>query len=308
MRERVATIDVGSNSCVLLISECVDGRLKRLASRVAFTRLAQDLDVSGCLSPASMARSAEALRGFVELARELGVKRISGLGTAALREAENGSALIAKVAEFGLPLRAISGEEEARLSFRSAVEGRSEPAALVVDIGGASSEFAWGRNGRLEGRFSLPIGSVRLHQGLSLGAPWQVADRARVETSITNSFKQLPQALLDLEPMPLLAVAGTATSAAQCLLGLKDYDSEIIDGSEISAEKLDILISVLARLDAPARCREFGLPSGRGDVLPAGLAILRSVLALRDQSRLIVRDRGVAWGEALSLFQGELRG
>jgi exopolyphosphatase/guanosine-5'-triphosphate,3'-diphosphate pyrophosphatase len=308
MQERVATIDVGSNSCVLLISEWREGRLVRLASRIAFTRLAQDLDVSGCLSPASIMRSSEALRGFVELAREFGVKRLSGVGTAALREAKNGADLITRVAEFGLPLRTISGAEEARLSFCSAIEGRGESAALVVDVGGASSEFAWGRNGRLEGRVSLPIGSVRLHQGLQLDAPWQVGDRARVDAFIADVFEQLPEALRQLEPMPLLAVAGTAVSAAQCLLGLKGYDAEIIDGSEIKAESLDSLIADLARQDAPTRCREFGLPSGRADVLPAGLAIFRSVLALRGESRLIVRDRGVAWGEALSLFQGELEG
>ena len=298
MAERVATIDLGSNSCVLLLLERKNGELQRLDSRLEITRLSQGLDKQNYLAPDAIRRSLVAVETFVAHAHSLGASQISVVGTAALREASNASVLIEAVAKQGVCLRVISGEEEAALSFSSAVHGLEPGPALVIDVGGASTEFAWGEDGELQGRTSLPIGSVRLHERLGLGVPTSAEELAHLRSVIDDALV----ALAELAPMPIYAVAGTATSAAQLHLGLMQYEPDRLDTIELSVARIRALTEDLARYPLAQRQANFGLPAGRADVLPAGLCILERALANRQSRRLIVRDRGVAWGEALRLL------
>ncbi len=299
MAERVATIDLGSNSCVLLVLERRSDGVHVVDSRLQITRLSQGLDQDKTLASDAIDRSVKALREFAAHAQELGAETISAVGTAALREASNAGRVIDQAAQFGLTLRAISGEAEAALSFASLFDGTSKDAALMIDVGGASTEFAWGRQGQLEGRVSLPIGSVRLHENLAVAVPARPTELTRVRQAIDDALRTLPP----LVNWPVYAVAGTATTAAQMHLGLMDYVRERVDGVELSGADLSHLIGKLAPLAAAERRARFGLPEGRADVLPVGLCILeRSLLALGARP-LVVRDRGVAWGEALRLLE-----
>jgi exopolyphosphatase/guanosine-5'-triphosphate,3'-diphosphate pyrophosphatase len=300
MAERVATIDLGSNSCVLLVLERRGGRLQRLDSRLEITRLSEGLDASKALAPVAIHRALVALDSFAAHARSLGVEQISALGTAALREASNAQTLIDAAAKRGVNLRAISGDEEAELSYASALEGvaPAAAAAMMIDVGGASTEFAWGAKGQLKGRMSLPIGSVRLHERLGLGVPASADDLEGLRSAIDEALSVLPP----IEAMPVYAVAGTATSAAQLHLELMQYDPEQLDFVELSTARLSSMIADLAARPLAERQKRFGLPAGRADVLPAGLCILERAMMRWRVPRLIVRDRGVAWGEAMRLL------
>lgn len=297
MRSRVATIDLGSNSCVLLVLERDASGFRRVTSELALTRLGEGLDGSGRLSEAAMARSLEALARFAERARSLGAEPVVAVGTAALREASNQAVMIEAAKRLGVALRPISGEEEAQLSFRAALDGLGG-ACVMIDVGGASTELAWGDDQGLDGRVSLKVGSVRLTERLGLTAPMNDTACDALLAACAAELEVVPAGL----PGALVAVAGTATTTAQVDLGLSEYDPERVDHHEISRTSLDQIFRALAAKPLAARRADHGLPPGRADVFPAGLALLIATLDHLGREALLVRDRGVAWGEALRQF------
>ena len=297
MPQRVATIDLGSNSCVLLVLERTEDRIVRVTSELALSRLGQGLDASGALSQQAMDRSLEALRTFAAKAQELGASSIYAVGTAALREATNREVMIQAARDFGVDLRPITGLEEASLSFSAAQYGSSGP-CLMIDVGGASTELAWGGDQGFEGRVSLKLGSVRLTERLRLDAPMNDDQCAALFAACREAFEEAPEGI----DAPLVAVAGTATTAAQIYLGLSAYDPDLLDQLTLEGEALRAMFDELSRCSLDERVEEWYLPPGRADIFPAGLALLITALDVYRQEQLIVRDRGVAWGEGLRHF------
>ena len=162
---RVAAIDVGTNTVLLLVAEALDGRLRALAERAEITRLGRGVDATGRLDPAAIAATAEVLGRYAAEARALGAERIACVATSAARDAANGADFFAAVsAAAGLTPEIISGDEEARLVWRSAwrdfgVEGRT---LAVLDVGGGSTELCFGDGPAPGSRRSVQVGAVRL--------------------------------------------------------------------------------------------------------------------------------------------------
>ena len=139
-------------------------RSAELERRTTVTRLGQGVDATGRLADEAIARVSEALAGYREVIDRLGAKEIVAVATSAMRDAENGPAFRDEIHErFGIDARTISGDEEARLTFLGATSGRDVDAdALVIDIGGGSTEYVTGRaGGDPDFHVSTRMGSVR---------------------------------------------------------------------------------------------------------------------------------------------------
>jgi exopolyphosphatase/guanosine-5'-triphosphate,3'-diphosphate pyrophosphatase len=290
---RVAAIDLGSNSCVLLVADRGDdGSLQRVHSAIRFTRLGEGVDGTGRLARRAIDRTLAALEELVAIAADWGVESVRCVGTSALREASNRSVVIAGAAEFGLAVTPITGGEEARLSFLAACDCSGAATVLMVDVGGNSTELVRGVGGVADWRTSLPIGSVRLKERHGLVAPRNTTAWRALIADIEGFIASQPSGTQSA----VLAVAGTATTAAQMHLGLRAYDPLAIDGAVLTATDLSRLLDRLAPLTVDQRVEAFHLPAARADVLPVGIAILIHVLEAFGHDRLTVRDRGVAWG------------
>src|SRR2546423_959973 len=143
-----ACLDVGSNTTRLLVAELRGGELRELASQRAFTRLGKCVLEEGRLSADKLAETARTVAAQAQIARDLGVQVIDVVGTAVVRDAPNRDELEAAVAEAaGVPMRVLSGEEEARLAFAGVsgtLHGPVEGRLVVVDVGGWSTEGGLG--------------------------------------------------------------------------------------------------------------------------------------------------------------------
>jgi hypothetical protein len=177
---RVAAIDIGSNSIRQIVADVSsDGTIQVVDEMKAAPRLAAGLSTTGALSDTSIHLAIEALERMATLARQLGAERIDSVATSAVRDATNASAFLAEIQRrTGLRVRVLDGDEEARLSFRSAVAhfdmgvGRT----VVVDIGGGSLEFALSAEGVIERLSSFPFGAIRLTEDyLQSGVPFAAA-------------------------------------------------------------------------------------------------------------------------------------
>lgn len=157
---RVAAIDVGSNSIRQIVADVsADGKIRVIDEMKAAPRLGARMTTGGDLSADSMERAVEAITRMATLARQLGAHRVEAVATSAVRDASNGAAFVEMVRHnTGIRLRVLIGEEEARLSYRSALAHFDLGAgrAAVMDIGGGSLELALSADGLLE-RLVVPL-------------------------------------------------------------------------------------------------------------------------------------------------------
>lgn len=296
---RFATIDVGTNSVLLLVADRTpEGQFQAVLEKAEITRLGRGVDKSRRLSPEGMKATLEVITAFANEARELGVEGIAVSATSAARDAQNGAEFLQAAQEqAGVTVEIISGELEAQLSFASAhMDFGSEAAGplLVIDIGGGSTEFIYGNSaGRVDFRHSFDVGSVRLTERFIHSDPVSREDRERVTAHLRETFASLPP------PPPaseLVGVAGTVTTLYALQHQIDPYDSERVHGGTLTALQLGQLVDQLCSLPLAQRRTLPGLQPKRADVIPAGALILHEALRALGLDECRVSDRGLRWG------------
>lgn len=307
---RVATIDIGTNSVLLLVAESEGGALRPVLERATVTRLGEGVDRSRRLLDTACERTLACLRNYAEQLRELGINRLDAVGTSAMRDAAGGHEFVARAAEIlGVAPRVIDGNEEARLTFAGALSGLPvasvSPEAgkvTVFDIGGGSTEIIVGRltasARQLSAAVSLNIGSVRLFERHVQSDPPTAEEMQRVERDITLALAAAPKPEAGAT---LVGVAGTITQLAALELELTRYDATRVHGYTLTRRAVDHLAARLASLDLCQRRLMPGMEPARADVLVVGSAIARAVLQWSGAAELVVSDRGVRWGLAEEL-------
>lgn len=319
---RVAAIDIGTNSVLLLVAEARGGELVPVIERARITRLGQGVDRSRALAPEAVARTIEALEAFGEELRAAGAERVAAVGTSAMRDAEGGAMFRARAgAILGAEPQVISGDEEAALTFAGALTGLpsalQEGAVTVFDLGGGSTEIIIGDRGQPIESESLDIGSVRLTErhvrsdppgAEAIAAIAADARRALMGAKVkprlgTRGGPREDQPGLT-STRPLIGVAGTVTTLAAFVRGVVPYDSARIHGARLTAEEVARARIELAEAKLAHRRELPGIAKERADVIVAGAVIVEELLAWAGANELFVSDRGVRWGLARRLAYG----
>lgn len=308
---RVATVDIGTNTVLLLVVErAADGSVKVLRERAQITRLGEGVDRTRQLAPAAVERTRACLAEYARETRELGVDRVAVVGTSAMRDAPGGAALTAFVrTAFGVDARVLSGEDEARLTFRGALRGlpvAPGESAAVFDIGGGSTEVIVGRleGGRVDAAYleSFDLGSVRLTERHMAHDPPTSGELATVRQVLEQAFARLA-------PLPpdttVVGVAGTVTTLAAVALGLPAYDGARVHGHVMKTSELRAVVDHLASRDIESRRRLPGMEPKRADVIVAGGCIALALLDRWGEACFLVSDGGVRWGLAEEILARE---
>lgn len=288
-----AVIDIGTNSVLLLIgSRGDDGRVVIVGDEARVARLGEGVAARGSLLPDAIDRTVAVLEDYRRLADDAGAT-IEAVATEGLRLASDPERFLDRAKQaLGVPVRLISGEEEARLSYLSVAREHPDVDAMrVIDVGGASTELVSGRGDEVESVVSHKIGSVRLTEAHVRHDPIAEAELAAIEEQARASLQSQP-----LEPSEsLYGLAGTVTTAAALLLGLETYDRERVDGTRWTRVQVADLRDALAIESLETRLQRPCLPPGRADVVVAGLTILLVALEHCGASVLVVRDRGLRY-------------
>ncbi len=282
--DRVAVIDVGSNSVRLLVAGRSGGQFFPIYTGRVVTRLLEGLR-DGVLSAPAMARTAEAIQALAAEARALGAQEIEAFGTSAMRDGgKNSRDLIEKAARAGVSLRVLSGEEEARLAYAGAAPAGNSG---VIDIGGGSTEFMTGRDGQVLAAASAQMGAVRLKEMSGGGTdPKKLLARARAALE--------PAARTALIPPPedgWVAVGGTFTALAAMEQRLSRYDAAKIQGFRLTAGAAYAWLSRLTGMTNEERLKIPGLIPERADIIPFGAAIAAACFGLVGVPFVTVSDR-----------------
>jgi exopolyphosphatase/guanosine-5'-triphosphate,3'-diphosphate pyrophosphatase len=300
---RVATIDIGTNSVLLLIAEKRKGQLVAVVDRATITRLGEGVDKARALSPEATRRTLECLSGYAEDIRAAGASHIEAVGTSAMRDAQGGEAFRKEAARLlGVEPRVIPGNEEAALTFEGALTGLGLEAGpvTVVDIGGGSTEIVIGDAASgVDRAESLDIGSVRLTERHVRSDP---PARAELEAARNDARTTVEGA--GLSPRgTLVGVAGTVTTIAAYARDVVPYEGARVHGMRLSRAEVLAAVDALAVLPLAQRRSLRAIDPKRADVIVAGGVLLGEILTWAGSDELVVSDRGVRWGLARRWFE-----
>jgi exopolyphosphatase/guanosine-5'-triphosphate,3'-diphosphate pyrophosphatase len=292
---RFATLDIGTNTVLLLVADAAPGGLLPVLERATITRLGQGVDRTRELAPEARERTLACLRDYAQDLARLGVSRVAAVGTSALRDARGGAELVAEATRIlGVAPSVIGGEREAELTFRGALSGLEVSGPVTVfDVGGGSTEVVTGDAEHvITSAVSHDIGSVRLYERHVATDPPSAAELARVREDIdrTLATRAAPP------PGTLVGVAGTVTTLAAIALELGDYDPSRVHGQILNIATVRSLFERLATLPLEERKTIKGLEPARADVIVVGAAIVERVMHVTQSDALVVSDRGVRWG------------
>src|SRR5436190_7215452 len=312
-------LDLGTNNCRLLIATPHSaGAFRVVEAYSRIVRLGEGLGQSGRLSDAAMERAMAALKVSAEKLRRRRVVRLRAIATQACRMAENGPAFIERVhEETGLRLQIIPPQEEARLSVAGCLNliDRTADAALVVDVGGGSTELSWvDLRGApptgpppLKAWLSVPIGVVTLAERFPEGdvatEPWFRAMVETMKAEIARFERAEPlRDVFEADRAHLIGTSGAITSLAGLHLDLPRYDRNRVDGIWMTRGECEAAAGRLLALTARERADQPCIGPDRADLVLAGAAILQAVQELWPCSRVRVADRGLREGMLLSLM------
>jgi exopolyphosphatase / guanosine-5'-triphosphate,3'-diphosphate pyrophosphatase len=295
---KVAALDVGSNTVLMLVADCgADAKPRVVVEMSRITRLGRGVDASGHLDSESAARTLDTIAEFVDKARALGVQKIIGVATAALRDASDGAHFIRGVKQrTGVMLELITGQTEAQLSYLSTREGLGLSAAdklLIVDIGGGSTELSRAEPDRALEVVSLQLGSVRLTERFIHHDPPTASETEFLRAGVDQALDQLGW---HYRPARMVGIAGTVTTLCAISLRLERYRPELVHGSRLGAAEIARLTGLLGSMPLERRKQLPGMEPGRADVLFAGAIILARVMNSFGCGEVIVSDQGVRWG------------
>ncbi len=312
-----AALDLGTNNCRLLIARPAGTGFRVVEAFSRIVRLGEGLSGSGRLADAAMDRAAEALGICAEriARRRVDPRRLRAVATQACRTATNGAEFLDRIAaRTGLRLDIIDPDEEARLSVAGCANllDPEAEAAIVVDVGGGSTELSWlRRNG--DGRFrtetwmSAPLGVVTLAERHPEPSPptqaWYEALVAEVR-GVIDSHGGAPT----LHPhfvagrAQLIGTSGAITSLAGIHLGLSRYDRARVDGLWMTVQQCREAADRLAALGPGGRAAQPCIGPDRADLVLAGAAILEAVQRSWPCERVRVADRGLREGMLLSMM------
>ncbi len=304
---RVAAIDIGSNSIRLLVGEAVrtdDGEyaIRTVARAGEPCRLARGLGETGRIAAEMSARAASLATEFAERARSLGATHVVAGATAALRDASNGGDVAAEISRAcGVPVRILSGEEEARLIYRSVVSGLGgsalRSACVVFDLGGGSTEVVSGLGSRPGRWTSLPFGAVTLTERFLHPNPPTPTERAELEAYVRDQLMQDCALLPERTPV-LAGVGGTITVLALMDRGLTHYDPALIEGWTIAPQRFAALTEKLLTASVEERRGWPAMGEGRADIIVAGTLVVRQLVERFPCSMLHCSTQGLRYGLA----------
>ena len=293
-RERLAAMDVGSNTILLTVAEHDgDGGLVVLEEAEDQPRLGAGLAALGRLSEDAIARALRSLTRMRDICRRLAVDRLDAIATAAVRQATNGDAFVRRARALDIPLRIISPETEAALSYRSAAYRFSGiERTLVADIGGGSLELIGAVEGTVSLAESLPLGAVRLTELPGSLSKLRMQIRQTLNPKLQGS---------DWSDSRFIGSGGTFATLASMALASRGSSSRGVHGTMIQADEVEQLLESLATMSPEQRRQTAGLKPERADIIVAGLAVVAELLKATDVAEVTVSGYGLRDGLLLEM-------
>ncbi len=282
--ERLAVIDLGSNSFRLVVFLAGDGWWKRTDEIYEPVRIGEGLAKSGELGEQPIARALATLDVFAQFCAASGLHggAVDAVATSAIRDARNAERFLELARErSGLPIRVLSREDEARYGYLAAVNSTTLADGCVLDLGGGSLQLVRVADRLASASGSWPLGTVRMSEAfLPVNGP---AKRRQIEALREHVGEQIAEAgwLGDggsRSGERLVGIGGTVRNLAAAAQRAAGLPSNGVQGMVIERDALDRLVERLAALPAAERASVPGIKPARADIILAGAVVVQAVL------------------------------
>lgn len=296
--QRVAVIDLGSNTARLIVISAIPGYAYHLEDEIReVVRLRQGMTAQG-LSDDAVARALATLRLFKRFCDSSQVDKIIPTATSAVREAPNGPQFVEQVErELGLSLQVLSGEKEAYYATLGVLNEAPMASGMVVDIGGGSAQVAQVDGYRFQRAASLPLGALALTERFVSTDPIDTAEFKQVEVAINRQLDTVSwlEAAED-GGQKLVGLGGTIRNLAKMEAARRDYPLSTLHGFRLTREAVEENIRLFRELPLAERRDLSGLNSDRADIILPGALVLRAIMARLEMEALTISVNGLREG------------
>lgn len=294
-RGSVAVIDIGSNSLRLVIFDGVRRSPRTLFNEKVMCGLGRNLEATGRLDPDGVALARTNLQRFVTLARDIGVKRLDVLATAAVRDANDGRAFVAEIERrHRVDVSVLTGAEEGRLSAYGVLAGIPGASGVVGDLGGGSAELVPVAGGQVGSAATLPIGPLRLIE--------HAADDRRLRDVIDKHLAAVPWLGTKVDGGTFYAVGGAWRALARIHMEQTRYPLHIIQQYTLPRGEAEDFLDVIARQSKKSLEKIATVSRKRLDVVPVAARVLHRLLKRIAPRHLVFSAFGLREGHLYGLL------
>ncbi len=296
MTQRIAVIDLGSNSARLIVMHIYyNGAYNLVYNQKESVRLSQGMGETNTLQPEAIEKAILTLKIFSDMCHLFEVNKIIAVATAAVRNAVNGQEFIELIErKVGIEFRIISGTEEAYLGYLGSINTMDISNAILFDLGGGSTELTLIRDRQIEKSLSLPFGAVNLTEKFSTNDKISAKTLSAIHKFLAGQLRKIKW--LNNCGLPLIGVGGTARNIAKMDQKRKNYPLPKIHNYRLGKMSFDDLYEMLIITNHNQRRKIPGLNNERADIIVAGSSIIKSLFDITGSTRLLISGCGVREG------------
>jgi exopolyphosphatase/guanosine-5'-triphosphate,3'-diphosphate pyrophosphatase len=298
---RCAVVDLGSNSVRLVVYEGLGRNPMSIFNEKAVLRLGRGLQTSGVLDPEGMAQAVTILHRYREVAHAMGASPIEVLATSAVRDARNGPDFTGRLQERmpDVPIRTLSGVEEAELSADGLLCGIPDADGLLADIGGGSLELVRLTAGRSGSALTLPLGVIRL-------AEQSGGDPSTARLVAEKAFRSIGW-LNEIAGRSLYLVGGAWRALARIDMARTDYALRMVHHYTIGGDEARELCARILGASSRELAQMAGISRRRVEDLPFAAVVLRRLVRMSGARRVVFSASGLREGWLMRLVPPDVR-
>lgn len=295
--KKIGIIDIGSNSIRLIIVQINKDNSFRITDEIKESvRLGKDMTLGGGLNPFRIDNAIYTLSFFKRLCVIQNTTEILAVATEAVRKASNQKEFLNRVkTELSMDIRVLTGIEEAYYDYFGAINSMDFSDALIMDIGGSSSELIFVKDRKLKYSISLPFGAINLTEKFSLQKAMDHKSETAIKEFLTTLYKNIPW-LKDVKNVPIIGIGGTIRNIGKLHKKKANYHIDNLHNYRIPTnEVIDIYDQVKAK-DASQRRKLKGLSKERSDIFVGAATVLVTLIEYLDLKELHVSGSGLRDG------------
>ncbi|MBK5245605.1 MAG: Ppx/GppA family phosphatase [Eubacteriaceae bacterium] len=302
-RRNIGVIDIGSNSVHLVVGGYYNNEYFQIIDDVKVNvRLSEGVSKTGALQKDRMAFGLETLAMYRSMCDAYGIQKVIAVATAAMRKASNGKEYVALIKEkTGFEVEVIPGEREATLDYLGAINTLDVQDALLMDIGGGSTEFVLIRGRKKIEVISLPFGSINLAE--RFGLEDEVTDKKlkALDDYLTKAFDET-SVFSRAYGLPVIGVGGTIRNVGRIHRNIIDYPMEIPHNYRMQIGAVKRVCDLAAGMNLVERSNLKGLSKGRSDIFVGSSHTLARVMKQIKSPELIISNAGLRDGIIYEYF------
>lgn len=295
--EKIALIDLGSNTARLVIYDVLEGGYFVVSEERREAVRLGETEADGSLKQTRIMQAIATLKAFKEMCAIKKVDKILAVATAAVRRASNQKTFLADVYNAtGIRVTVVSEEEEANYVYQGVINSMEIPRGMIMEIGGGSTKFVYYNRRSILHTHIFEFGAVTLtNKFISADkTPEQCSDD--IVEYVKQQLEQV-EWFKEIDPdTQLIGVGGSCRNLARIIRKVKKYPLDMVHNLNMATEDFDYVYNMIRTLDLDKKRRIKGLSSARADVFPAALAVIKAFVDYMGFTKIIASGSGLREG------------